>query len=391
MQIIKIPARKRILRTAAYCRVSTDKSMQHESFEAQVNYYTDLINSNPSWTMAGIYADEGLSGTSTKRRAQFNRMIEDARMHRIDLILVKSVSRFARNSVDCNNYVRELKRLNVEVRFERENISTMDPSAEFIFNINAIVAQEESRSISKNVRWRIERDFAQGKHFYGSGQVLGYDVIDRRLVPNNDAWIIRRIFDDCLNGMSLAATAEDLNRSGAKRLRSKNGFMPDTVHFILHNPIYAGDLLLQKRAPADYLTKRPQTNIDYTSYYVKDDHTPIIEREVWDEAQRISREKSLRDGIVKNSRSHFLRGKLFCGKCGSVLVRRSFKSKAGESYRAWCCREKQNGCKNPYIRETALMDQLSRILGKADVSGDDVEKVQRISVEDGKAEVFFNE
>ncbi len=168
MKITKIGEHgKTTYRAAAYCRVSTDKDAQQESFETQKNYYTELINSKPSWILVNIYADEGRSGTSAEHRPQFMQMLTDAKAGMIDIILVKSISRFARNAADCQNYARKLKTYGVEVRFEREGISNMDPSADFIFSMLAVVAQEESHSISENVRWRYKKDFEKGIYHMG--------------------------------------------------------------------------------------------------------------------------------------------------------------------------------------------------------------------------------
>ncbi|MCD8146323.1 MAG: recombinase family protein [Clostridiales bacterium] len=356
MEVQLIPKQERILKVAAYCRVSTAKAYQHESFETQCRYYTRFIESNPKWISAGIYADEGLSATTTAHRKGFIRMMEGARNGQIDLILVKSVSRFSRNAVDCNKVVQELKALQVEVRFEKENISTFDPTAEFLFNISAIVAQEVSHSLSISIRWRIQKDFEKGKHRLGNNMVFGFDVVDKQLVPNKDAWIIKRIFDSYLSGKTYKAICDELTALGVKGMRGAQ-ISASTISSVLRNPIYAGDLQIQKQAPIDYLTKKPM-NVDYKTYYITDDHEGIVSREVWEMTQERLNQRR------KNKYPHFLDGKVFCGHCGEPYKRVLYSPKARDKYFSWECRDKVkgntrgNGCKNPGIREKRLIEDL---------------------------------
>ncbi|MCD8085650.1 MAG: recombinase family protein [Clostridiales bacterium] len=363
MKITKIGGHaKPSYRVAAYCRVSTDKDAQQESFEIQKHYYTELIHSQPFWVMVNIYADEGRSGTGAGHRPQFIRMMTDAKAGMIDIILVKSISRFARNAADCQSYVRELKTCGVEVRFEREGISNMDPSADFVFSMLAVVAQEESRSISENVRWRYKKDFEKGIYHMGSNRLLGYDMgADGRLTPNQDAWIIKKIFEGYAAGMNLKEICDALNAAGARRLRSERPFTPVTVSRILQNENYVGDLHMQKRAPTDYLTKKPVANTEYMTYYVKNEHEGIVSREVWDLVQeRIGAAKRDREaGLYRNAtRTHCLYGIVFCAECGSPMLRRSFADRNKKRGKAWDCRgrrKRKNGCQNPSIREEELI------------------------------------
>lgn len=384
MEVQVIPRQERILKVAAYCRVSTAKAEQHESFETQCQYYTQLITSNPKWAFVGIYADEGLSATTTAHWKEFNRMMEDARNGLIDLILVKSVSRFSRNSVDCNKTVQELKSLQVEVRFEKDGISTFDPTAEFLFNINAVVAQEVSHSISKSVQWRIQKDFEKGKHHLGSNMVCGHDVVDKQLVPNKDAWIIKRIFDGYLSGMTYQAICDELSALGVTGMHGGR-LVPYNVWSVLHNPIYVGDLQLQKQAPKDYLTKKPMQNVDYRTHYIIDDHEGIVSREVWNKAQE-------RLNGPKNKYPHFLDGKVFCGHCGEPYKRVRYSR--DESYFSWECKEKVkgkrgSGCKNPGIREKRLIEELCGALD-TDEAGLEAEAevwLERVVITDGAVDM----
>lgn len=354
-------------RVAAYCRVSTDTMGQQESYDTQLRYYKTLIPANHDWEFAGVYADEGRSGTSVKHRPEFLRLMQDAEQGQIDIILTKSISRFARNVVDCQRYVKDLKSRGVEVRFEREGISSMDASADFIFSMLATVAQEESRSISENVRWRYAKDFAKGVYSLGGNRILGYDMgDDGKLTPNGDAWIIKKVFDNFLAGMNYTEIAADLDAAGAKRLRSDKPYTAERIRRILRNEYYVGDMLLRKNAPKDFLTKCP-IHTDYTSYYIRDAHVGIIDRNTWEQAKEkldaVAADKAA--GLVFNcTETHFLYGKAFCGECGAPYTRRTFTDRKGAHYKAWNCRERQKGkkgkgCKNSAVREEILLAEIA--------------------------------
>ncbi len=392
MEVQLIPKQERILKVAAYCRVSTANAYQHESFETQCRYYTRLIESNPKWISAGVYADEGLSATTTAHRKGFISMMEGARNGLIDLILVKSVSRFSRNAVDCNQAIQELKSYQVEVRFEKEGISTFDPTAEFLFNISAIVAQEVSHSLSMSIQWRIQKDFAKGKHRLGNNMIFGYDVVNKQLVPNKDAWIIKRIFDGYLSGKTYKVICEELAALGATGLRGAQ-ISPSSISSVLRNPVYVGDLQLQKQAPIDYLTKKPM-KVDYKTYYITDDHEGIVSRDIWDKVQeRLNRPtQPTQPKRPKRKYPHFLDGKVFCGKCGEVYKRQKYYSSG--VYFGWACAgmiRRKKTCKNHYIREKLLILQLCDILD-TDEAGLEVEtktRLERVVMMDGEADVVL--
>ncbi|MDO5136689.1 MAG: recombinase family protein [Eubacteriales bacterium] len=382
MKITKISGSpQRTLRVAAYCRVSTEKEEQQSSFSIQQTYYMDKIRQNPRWELAGIYTDEGRSGTRLHHREGFLRLMNDAKRGQIDLILVKSISRFARNAADCQTSVRTLRNLGVEIRFEREGISNMDAASDFIFSMLAVVAQEESRSISENVRWRYLRSFREGVYHLGSHRILGYDMDETgRLIPNQDAWIVQRIFSNYLKGMGLSQIASDLNRMGGKRLRSPRPFDADTVRRMLCNVTYSGDLQLQKTAPTDYLTHRPMTHREYTTYHVTNDHPAIITPAAWRAAQKRLEESRLQrqQGIFRDpARSHVLYGLVFCGECQSPMLRKTYLDKRKRLYRSWCCQGRlkdPSSCHNPSIREALLTKKISAALGQTEITEDSSKK-----------------
>ncbi len=333
---------------------------------------------NPNWEFVKVYADQGKSGTSAKKRPDFSRMIKAALAGGIDIILVKSISRFSRNIVDCQRYVTDLKEAGVEVRFEKEGISSFDASSEFIFSVLAAVAQDESRSISENVKWAYQQRYARGEYCLGNNRILGYDTDPKtkKLVPNKDAWIIRLVFQRFLERVSYRKIADELNANGARRLHSKKPFDISTIQYIVSNETYVGDKLLQKQAPVNFLTKRPDPNEEYATYYLQDDHEGIIDRETWDRTQMVlnQRRHEVGNGIRKNGiEHHVFYGKVFCAECGEAYTRRTFtvKGKDGKRfYHAWNCRERQkgkrgNGCKNMTIQETTLEEMVAQQMGWA--------------------------
>lgn len=275
-------------RAAAYVRVSTNHEEQLTSYAEQVGYYTNYIKERPDLEFAGVYTDEGISGTSTKHREGFKRMIADALAGKIDLIITKSVSRFARNTIDSLTTIRLLKEHNVECYFEKENIHTFDSRGELLLTIMAGIAQEESRSISQNCTWGQRKRFADGKVTVPFKRFLGYDRgEDGSLVVNEkEAAIVRKIYEMFLDGATTYAiaktlTAEHISTPGGKEVWSKN-----VVKSILTNEKYKGDALLQKVFTVDYLTKKKKKNEgEVTRYYVEGSHKAIIPPEIWERVQ----------------------------------------------------------------------------------------------------------
>lgn len=280
------PQKKKV---CAYCRVSTDDDAQLSSYELQVRYYQEYINSHPDWTLIDIFADEGVSGTSTKKRESFKQMIRDCEAGKIDYIVTKSISRFARNVLDCLTYVRKLKNLpqRVGVYFEKERMDTLDDKSEFTLSVLSSIAQEESRSISTNINWAIKRRFERGIPLCPTSMLLGYDTDEEGeiFIVRKEAEIVRMIFDRYLAGMSFKDIAEILNQLGYKTIRD-NAWSDGAVKGILSNEKYCGDVINQKTFTEDYLTHRAVKNTGQREkYYIRDHHAAIVSREVYDEAQ----------------------------------------------------------------------------------------------------------
>ena len=264
-----IPARKRIgnsanaeelpkLRVAAYCRVSTDSEEQATSYEAQIEHYTNYIKSNPEWELAGIFADEGITGTNTKKREEFNRMIEECMQGKIDMIITKSISRFARNTLDCLKYIRQLKEKNIPVYFEKENINTLDSKGEILLTIMASLAQQESQSLSQNVKLGIQYRYQQGKIHINHNRFLGYtkDKDGNLVIVPEEAEIVKRIYREYLEGSSMLQIARGLEADGILTGAGNPRWHTSTINKILRNEKYIGDALLQKTYTVDFLSKK---------------------------------------------------------------------------------------------------------------------------------------
>lgn len=316
------------LKVAAYCRVSTDSDEQETSYEAQCRHYTDFINGNPSWELAGIYADEGISGTSTKHREQFNRMIADCEAGLIDMVITKSISRWARNTIDSLKNIRRLKDLGIPVLFEKENINTMDAKGEVLITIMSSLAQQESESISKNVRMGIQYLYQQGKARLNTAQFLGLqkgeDGKTLVIIPE-EAALVRRIFREYLEGYSPNMIATRLMQDEILSPAGKETWYASTIDSILRNEKYCGDLLMQKYYVVDVLSHKLAKNEgQLPQYFVEDAHEPIIPKEVFYQVQGELQRRSL----LKNDPSRFRNGpkmaltnRLVCGKCGRKLKR----------------------------------------------------------------------
>ncbi len=274
-------------RVAAYCRVSTQRDEQEESFETQKAIYTKFINDNPNWQLVKIYADRH-SAISTKNRPGFISMMSDAESGKLDLILVKSISRFARNVVDCQQYIQRLSTFGCHVYFEKENLHTNDPTSGFILSLLSAVAQDESHSTSLNVRLSYESRFKRGQYNLGNNRILGYDCDNKgKLIPNGDAWIIEEIYSQFLQGKTYREIADILAMKGAKTHRGKEKFSIATIRYILSNETYVGDKLLHKNPPNDYMTKRPDHACKHEPVYLRQDHKAIISRTMWEEVQQM--------------------------------------------------------------------------------------------------------
>lgn len=375
LKITKIPRNRDChkRRVAAYCRVSTMLGNQEESYEAQVRHYSIYIGAHREWEFAGIYSDEK-SGVKAENRPSFQRLIKDAMAGRVDYILVKSISRFSRNVVDCQKYAMLLQANGVYIRFEREGLDTSEPASSMMFSFLTVIAQNESKSISDNVKWGYHQRFKYGKYNIGSNRIFGYDSQAGQLMPNENARFVQSIFKLALAGKSCTEIAHILESEGAVG-RSRRPLTSSGIKYILSNEVYVGDRKLQKQAPVNVLTKKPEENMSYESYYLKDDHEPIIDRKTWENVrERLLEEESERgtEKKYKKSHSHFLYGKVFCEKCGAPMTRRTLRCFGNpnrkETYKAWTCRQrhlgrKGNGCKNPNIREEKLLEAICEKMG----------------------------
>ena len=337
----KIEVKK--LRVAAYCRVSTDTDEQATSYEMQISHYEEYIRSKPEWELVNVYADDGISATSTKKREEFNRMIEDCKKGLIDMIITKSISRFARNTVDCLNYVRMLKDMNIPVYFEKESINTMDAKGEVMITIMASLAQQESESLSQNVKLGMQYRFQQGIPMINTTCFLGYDKDKKgNLVINpKEAEIVKRIYREYLNGASCQAISKGLMRDKVKTPRGSKRWHDTTIRKILENEKYMGDLLLQKTYTVDFLNKkRVKNNGDMPQYYVESNHEPIISRETFMLVQEeIARRGMLRDCQGRRrgySSKYCMTGITYCANCNE-LYRRIMWNIHGKKTAVWRC------------------------------------------------------
>lgn len=323
---------------AAYCRVSTEREDQTNSFESQQRYFREYIRRTDGFELYQIYAEEGLSGTSTKKRKAFNRMIEDAREGKFQMILTKEISRFARNTLDSIYYTRELKRHGVGVFFLNDNINTLDPDAELRLTILSSIAQEESRRTSERVKWGQKRRMEQGVVFGSS--MLGYDVQNGQIYRNEEgAKVVCRIYDKfLLEGKGTYVIAKELQEEGILPLRAKR-WSSSVILRILRNEKYCGDLVQKKTYTPDYLTHEKRYNYGEEEYViVQNHHAPIVDREIFNQVQVIldSRAKKIASKERESSRYAFS-GKILCGGCGKYYIARARIRKDGSTYLVWRC------------------------------------------------------
>ena len=344
-------------KVAAYARVSTDHEEQQSSYEAQCDYYTKFIQKRDDWEFAGIYADEGVTGTSVKKREGFSRMVEDALAGKIDLILTKSVSRFARNTVDSLTTIRTLKEHGTEVFFEKESIWTFDSKGEMLLTILSSLSQEESRSISENVKWGQRKKAADGKFSMCYGRFLGYDKgEDGTMVINPEqAKIVELIYSDFISGLSPKAIAKKLTEDRIPTPGGQEKWYEGTVRSILKNEKYMGCALLQKTYTPDFLTKKAvKNNGEVPQYYVEDSHPAIVDPDQFRLVQDIFEERA-RD--PKHSGATIFSGKIRCGCCGGWYGSKVWHS--NDKYRrvVWQCNAKfkdKTRCKTPHLTEDEI-------------------------------------
>lgn len=340
----------------AYCRVSTDMEVQKSSLETQMMAYKRIIADHPGWVLAGIYADEGLSGTSVNRRTEFQRMISDAKAGKLNYILVKSISRFSRNTVDLLQYVRELKQIGVNVYFEKEHIDTGAGSSEFLLSIFGAAAQEEIISLSNNMKVARRMRFAQGKeqwtHIYGYER--GWEIVPE------EAEVIQRIYRMYVNGNSLTEICDELNNEGIPVSTGKGRWEAHSIAMMMKNEKYAGHILMQKSFIKDPITHEKVSNRDaiIPQYFKRNHHAPIVSEEIWEAANLIMTMKDIRRGVVQ----YPFYGILHCPFCGANMVRFHH---SGKDWYWTCCgkkdgttRSERSSCPPFAVSDTALLHSL---------------------------------
>ena len=335
----------RILKVAAYCRVSTDSSDQANSLASQQSYFKEYIERNPMWELYDIYVDEGITGTSTKKRKAFNRMMVDAQLKKYDLIITKEISRFARNTLDSIYYTRKLKEYGIGVIFANDNLFTLDPDAELRLTIMASIAQEESRKTSERVKWGQKRRMEQGVVFGGS--MIGYDVKDGKIYINPEgAEVVRRIFHKyTIEHKGTSTIARELKEEGVRTFTNKN-WTNTVILRTLRNEKYCGDLVQKKTLTPNYLTHEKILNRgEEELIIIRDHHEPIISRELFEMTQKeLERRSPTEEQKKKLGNRYCFSGKITCEECGSSFVFHNKKLMSGNYFKYWqCYNGRQNG------------------------------------------------
>lgn len=359
---------KRKLRVAAYCRVSTEQEEQLGSFANQVEYYTRLIEGEEDWAFAGIYADEGISGTGTRKRKGFQRLIEACDEGKVDFVITKSISRFARNTADCLVYARQLKDRGIPILFQKEGINTMEASGELLFTILSCFAQEESRSISENTKWGIRSKFQKGIPHVNTTRLFGFDKDEEgqlRVNPEQGA-VVQRIFREYLRGFSEGEIAQGLREDGIPGITGASRWSSTTVRRMLQNEKYQGDLLLQKYYTVSFLTgecARNEGALD--QYFVMDAHEGIVSREEWEavqqeRARRLAYRKEFRLQKLENADPFFNR--IRCEACGGMVVR-GYGKAGREAF--WRCAAACRKHRGTSTRTTFLEQEVRRVIWAA--------------------------
>ena len=383
------------LRVAAYCRVSTELEEQQNSYQVQIAYYTDLINKKKEWTLAGIFADEGISGTQTKKRTEFNRMIRMCRNKKIDLVITKSISRFARNTVDCLEYVRQLKDLGIGVIFEKENINTLTMTSEFMIALYGSFAQAESESISKNVSWGKEKAYREGEVQFQYKHLLGYKKgADGKpeIIPE-EAETVKLIYTMFLDGHSMKNIALILHVKGIHTKTGSTEWRTNTITRILQNEKYVGDALLQKTFTSDCITHKVVKNHgERPMYLVTNHHDPIIDRDTYNRVQqelaRRNSKRKISDKTVteqgKYSSKYALSELLICGHCGTPYRRTTWAAR-GKKQIVWRCLSRlEHGKKycpdSPTIKEEQLHRGILRAINNYYSCRNDIVRILKANI-----------
>ena len=371
-----LPTQKRAV---AYCRVSTMNEEQKTSYDNQIEEWTNRLKNDPKLIYVGIYADHGLSGTRAENRVELNKMIADAKAGKFDIIYTKSVSRMARNTADSINIARELKEYGVEIYFDEEHISSLDPKNEVMFTLSAAMAQEESRHISENIRWTLAKKMKEGHAFLTDSKFLGYrkdpDNPKNLIVVPEEAKVVKLIYELYIGGMGTNAICREMEKRGILTGAKKTKWYSSTIESIIKNEKYCGDLLLQKFVTLDYLTHRRVKNDGHSpQYFVKDNHEAIIDRETWEKAQLIlQRNKDKFCGVNKNMNKYTYRypfsGLLMCIHCGNTYKRRQWTQGYPEPRIVYQCTNYIEGdpgdrCEGKPISEEIVQKTLCEVINK---------------------------
>ena len=381
-------SRKRKMRVAAYCRVSTEQEEQQSSYAAQIEYYTEKIQGNKDWEFAGIFADEGITGTSAKKRGEFLKLMALCEKGKIDMVLTKSVSRFSRNTLDAIGYIRKLNAKGIPIIFEKEGINTMQMASEMALCFLSGFAQAESESISRNVTWGKRQQFKNGKVSFQYSRLLGYEKGEDgepKIVPE-EAEIVKRIYRSYYAGASIQKIKQSLEAEGIPSPTGKSEWSPGVLQYMLRNERYIGDALLQKSYVVDCITKETRKNNgEIPQYYVTDNHEAIISRELFhlvqEEMARRAGKRRVATKAVKTERGKYsskyaLTELLSCGDCGTQY-RRVTWARGGKKKVVWrCINRLENGTKyckeSPTIEESCLQQAVVTALNRMDEDKEDV-------------------
>lgn len=391
------------LRVAAYARVSTDQEQQEESFEHQVDYYTRYINNHPDWQFVGIYADPGLSGTRADKRPEFQRMIADCKAGKIDKIICKSTSRFARNTVDTLTTVRELKELGIGVYFESHNMDTMSSGGEILLTVLASIAEQESRTISNNVKWTFEKKRERGDVDFNYTNFLGYTKnADREIVVvPEEADVVRRIYRMFISGFSTWYIKDKLTEEGVKTPSGKLKWSVQTITSILRNEKYMGCALLGKTTKIDVTSKRRVKNTgQIKQYFVEKSHPPIIDEETFQLAQTIFKERNnirsaTTTGNGKYSSKYAFSKMIICEECGIPFRRHAHVQRTGEKVRTWCCTTRKTqgvkACSQKYVNEKDVENAFLELVRDLVKDAEIIRQIVKVNIQESLDETNAKE
>ena len=396
MHITEIPAKqKRVtIRVAAYARVSADKDAAFHSLESQTEYYKQYISARPDWVLVDIYSDNGISGT-TVERPEFQRLLADCREGKIDLIVTKSITRFARNTVVLLETIRELKSLGIDCYFEKENMHSISPDGELLITLLAMYAEEEARSASENQKWKIKKRFEQGLPWVA--KMLGYRLINGQItIIPEEAKVVRRIFNEYLAGSGTTAIAKRLNADGIPTLTNSR-WCRNSVLRLLQNEYYRGDCLLQKTYREDFRTKKTVRNHGVVrQYYVEDSHEPIIEKTLFDAVQcEMAARRQQNDDKQEghNPPKYLFTSLIHCGYCGHLFTRK-YANTGKYKKPVWVCHEYyelgRNACPSNSIPENILIEKTKEILHEDTLTRDLIlDRISDITVPEHKHLVYI--